>query len=266
MMVIQTEKGPVVWLTEGNLKILSALEKWGILGLGQVDGLMFHKELNKEKRMELFFNSVTREDYSGTAYKGMDRLKKAGCVRGHSYTNLPTVYTLTSMGHGVLRKNQLSKLTTFCGEVAETLVRHELTVSAAGLVMTELLGLRVWTEMERYLMSSVGNRTAGRKDFGLSDLWIQDAAQPKAVEIERTQKSAGRYAELWDNYRIQLPPNGVVLYVVCFPGGTERLLRRAEQLRADHVYFCALENFKESLGTGPFVGYRGGRIMLGGRA
>ena len=262
MSVVQEEKSQVICLTKGNLKVLSVLEKWGVLGFGQIDGLVIHKDLSEKKRIELFFNSVQRKDYGGAAYKGIVRLEEAGYVRSHSYTNLPRVYTLTSAGHGILKRNGVSRLPSYCGEVAETLVRHELTVSAVGLVLSELLGLRVWTEMERYLASDVRDERVKKSGLGLSDLWIEDREQPKAVEVERTQKSASRYEELWDDYRKKLPPTGVVLYVACFPGGSKCLLRRAERLRADHIYVCDLESFKASGGRAPFVGYRGGRVVL----
>lgn len=250
-------------MTKGRVRILSVLEKWGILGLGQMDGILSEGQMERMERMNLFFNSKPRDGYRGMTYKAVSRVEDLGLVKAHSYTNLALVYTLTAKGHGALRKEGLNKLPSYCPEVAETLVRHELTVSATGLVMAEVLGLRVWTELERYLLSAGGNKRTGRKDFGLSDLWIEDEEQPKAIEIERTQKSAKRYAALWENYRNELPPNGVVLYIVCFPGGAERLRKRAEKLRADHVYFCSLEDFRASFGRGPFIGYRGGEIALG---
>lgn len=261
------EQGQVqgmVKLTKGRVRILSLLEKWGILGLGQLDGFLSEGKLERKERMELFFNSKPKDGYRGMTYKAVSRIEDLGFVRSHSYTNLPQVYTLTAKGHGALRKEGLNKLPSYCPEVAETLVRHELTVSATGLVLAELLGLRVWTELERYLLSA-GGKSLSRKDFGLSDLWIEDQDQPKAIEVERTQKSAKRYASLWESYRNDLPRNGVVLYIVCFPGGAERLRRFAEKFRADHVYFCSLEDFRASLGRGPFVGYRGGEITLGGQ-
>lgn len=261
MSEIEMKKSLVIQLTKRNLEILSVLEKWGIMGLGQLDGVIFHRELNQRKRLELFFKSVEREDYFGTAYKGITRLVKGGYVREHGYINLKKVYTLTGFGHAELRKNEINKLPSNCGEVAETMVRHELLVSAVGLVLSEILGLKVWTEMERYLASDLKNRTR-KSDCGFPDLWVEDPVQAKAIEIERTQKSADRYEKLWQDYREELPPNAVVLYIACFPGGVKRLLSRAQKLGADHVYVCDLEQFKSSLGSGPFIGYRGGWIKM----
>lgn len=252
-----------IQVTKANLEIFSGLEKWGILGLGQIKGCLSNKGLTDQKRTELFFNSTEHKDWKGTAYKTMLRLEKGGYVRGHSYTNLPRVYTLTGKGHAELRKNSMNRQPGFYGNVAETLVRHELLVTGVGLVLSELRGLEVTTETERYLISDTSAETMRKQGLGLSDLWIADRRQPKAVEIERTQKSAARYAELWSDYRKKLPPSGVVLYIACFTGGEKILLRRAEKLRADHVYVCGLDRFRESLGRGPFVGFRGGRVELG---
>lgn len=257
------ERKEAVKMTERRARILTLLEKWGILGLGQLDGLLYEGELPEERRLELFFNSAPRDGYRGMTYKAMSRIEGLGWVRGNSFTNLPVTYTLTTKGHAALRKEKLNALPSFSGEVAESIVRHELLVSGIGLTLSVLRRLRVRTEWERYLASSGREETAGRKDFGLSDLWISDAVQPKAVEVERTQKSARRYEELWRGYREDLPPGGVVLYVVCFPGGCVNLLKRAEKLGADHVYFCQLSDFKASRGRGPFVGYRGGQVCLG---
>ncbi|MFA6093769.1 MAG: hypothetical protein WCU88_08450 [Elusimicrobiota bacterium] len=211
--------------------------------------------------MELFFNSGSEDEYDGTAYKGLKRLARAGLVGFRTYTNLPRIYSLTGLGHRILRREGINTLPACAGELAESLVRHELLVNAVGLVLSEVLGLRVWTELERY-QASLQNVKVRRNEQGFSDLWIEDDEQPKAVEIERTQKSAVRYAKLWRAFRVEYPRNCVVLYVTCFPGGAGILLRRARKLMADHIYVCALEDFQSSLGMGPFVGYRGGEVEL----
>ena len=249
-------------LTPGNTKVLLALEKWGILGLGQMDGILGWKELEPRKRIELFFNALPRNGYRGTTYKAMIRVEEAGWVTPKLYTNLPRLYTLAGRGYKKLKAAGLTSRDGFYWTVAESLVRHELIVSGVGLVMSEVLGLRVSTETERYLASDLKKKSFGLRDVEFSDLWIEDPVQPKAVEVERTQKSRTRYKKLWQDYRKDLPANAVVIYVVCFPGGVNRLLHWARAMQADHVYFCDLEGFKSSLGRGPFMGYRGGWITL----
>ena len=157
-------------VTERNLEILSALEKWGVMELGQLDGMLFHKGLEARERLDLFFKTMQRKDYDGAAYKAMARLEKGGYVREYRYTNLKKVYTLSSLGHGELRERDKNKFAVYRDEVVETLVKHELLVSGIGLVMSELLGLRVSTEFERQVLS----RGHGG-DFPLPDLWITDA-------------------------------------------------------------------------------------------
>ena|GEM_PF-2165734 len=244
-----------------DLQVLLSLERWGVLSVGQLDGLVFHREVGEGKRVERFFNSFNRKDYGGTAYRVLKELELGGFVKSLTYINLLNLYSLAVPGHKVLRKHGLNALPACGGEIAESLVRHELVVNAVGLVLSELLGLRVWTELERYL-ASAKNVKVRRNEQGFSDLWIEDEEQPKAVEIERTQKSADRYAKTWSAYRREFPRNSVVLYITCFPGGAGRLLRRARKLMADHIYVCDLEDFKSSLGRGPFVGYRGGEVEL----
>lgn len=246
-----------------GLGVLRALERWGILGLSQLDGLLFHKGLSAEERLELFFNSKFRDEYRGASYKVLGRLERWGLVTVHHYANVPRVYTLTGKGHGVLVKQSLSKLKDYRDSLADSLVKHELLVNGTGLVLSELLGLPVSTDFERHVLSRGSERAASSEEFPLPDLWVTDHAQPKAIEVERTQKSAERYRKLWAFYRNNLPSSAVVLYITAFPNGPRLLLSRARKLLADFIYVCSIEDFQAGLGRSAFLGYRGGEIRLG---
>lgn len=248
-----------------GLGVLRALERWGVLGLSQLDGLLFQKDLREEERLEKFFNSSFRGEYRGASYKVLGRLEGWGLVAVHHYVNVPRVYTLTGKGHGVLVKEGLAKLTAYRDSVADSLVKHELLVNGVGLAMSELLGLKVSTDFERHVLSRGSQKTSSSEEFPLPDLWVTDRTQPKAVEVERTQKSARRYEKLWDFYRNSLPGNTVVLYVAAFPNGQRLLLSRARKLMADFIYVCGIDDFRASLGSCPFIGYRGGQVLLSGR-
>ena len=68
-------------LQERDFEVLAALERWGVMGLGQIDGMLFHKEVSAEEQARLYFNGVRREDYWGRAYKRLSGLEKSGLVR-----------------------------------------------------------------------------------------------------------------------------------------------------------------------------------------
>jgi hypothetical protein len=251
-----------VEIRRAGLSVMSVLERWGILGLAQLEGLVFHKELDLRTRRDLFFSCKFEGEYRGAGYKVMGRLEKRGLVAVHRFANVPRVYTLTRKGHEVLLKAGLAKLEDYRDFVADSLVNHELLVTGIGLTISEILGLRVSTEFERQVMSRGAKQKYERGSFPLPDLWVNDSDQPKAIEIERTQKSAIRYRNLWNFYRGGIPRGAVVLYVTAFPNGPKLLLFQARKLLADFIYFCSLEDFQASLGRCPFIGYRGGEIYL----
>ncbi len=85
-----------------------------------------------------------------------------------------------------------------------------------------------------------------------SDLWIVDQQQVKGIEIELTQKSAKRYKNLWQEFRMCMPTGGVVLYLTSWPDGPASLLRMAAEFRKDRIYAARLETFRDKLGRCPF--------------
>lgn len=245
-----------------TLNILRALERWGIMGLAQVEGLLFAKGLDEGERMCLLFNSKFQGEYSGASYKAVKYLEDLGLIGVQRYINMPKLYNLTEDGRRVLKDAGLSKLDEIRGPLADSLVKHEILTNGIGLAISELLGLPVSTDFERQVMSRGAAGNHARDSFPLPDLWITDHEQPKAIEVERTQKSAARYRKLWEFYRNNLPRTAVVLYISSFPNGPRLLLSRARKLMADFIYVSSIEDFQKSMGTCPFVGYLGGEIRL----
>ena len=68
-------------LMDRDYEVLAALEKWGVLGMGQLDGLFFRKGIPPEERTRLLFNEVRRSDYWLGAYKRLGRLQDEGYIR-----------------------------------------------------------------------------------------------------------------------------------------------------------------------------------------
>lgn len=243
-------------LRERDLEILSALEKWGVLGLAQMDGLVFRKAASAEERAGLFFNDAERRMYTLACYKRLRDLELGGFVRSHSYINHRRVFGLTDRGHGLLLERGHAKLLGFRRRMSEALLTHELTVNAVGLIIEQLLGIRVRPELERRIRPADPLATGRPVRASVSDLWIPDKASPKAIEVELTQKSELRYKELWQNYRSAFPYGAEVLYLVGWPDGVgciRRLASKLEKAGGSMIYVARLRTFRESLGTCAFV-------------
>lgn len=251
---------------ERRFQVLCALETWGILGLGQLKGLLFGRRMNSQKLVRFFFNQTSKNHYRGYTYKVVRRLERRGYVKAHGYADSARLYTLTGEGHRFLKKTGRATLPVHLDHLAPSAVRHELHVNGVGLILTELLGLRVRTERDRYLWSTRIGRGSAPIRLAISDLWIVDRRQPKAVEVEMMQKSRLRYKETWQTYRRRLPENGVVLYLTNWPSGPRRLLYLARGFRADFIYVCGLKEFRESCGTSPFIGYERRQVLTLGTA
>lgn len=238
---------PRVTLGERDLRILAALEKWGVMGMAQVDGLVFRREAPAEERARLFFNEMDRKMYTRACYKRLRDLELAGYVRGHSFLNHPKAFGLTERGHTALMERGRAMIRGFRRALPEALVRHEMTVNAVGLMIEQFLGLHVRPEIERRTQSA-------RPEEGkpvratVSDLWIVDEERPLAIEVELTQKAEARYKSLWESFGKVLPYRARVLYITGWPKGVGCLLKLTGKWRANKVYVCSLQEFRASLG------------------
>jgi hypothetical protein len=246
------------------MEALCHLEKWGILGLGQLHGIAVETGAAPAARVARFFNTASRTDYTRWFTKRLTALGRAGYIKEHFYVNHPKMFTLAERGHAELEGRSLSIVKRYRGELSEELLSHELHVAAVGLTLTELYGLRVRTERERYVWTGRGGRSPAPVR-AVSDLWVVDA-QPKAIEVEMSKKSETRYKEIWDAYRLRLSGNAVVLYLTAWPDGTRCIRRLARQFHAQFVHVCAMGDFRASRGLAPFLGVQDGQSVSLGTA
>ena len=107
---------------ERDFKVLEALEKWGALGLGTIDGAFFRRTGAWPERMRLMFNEIDRRDYWQGAYKRMDMMRKLGLVKLQSYINHHQTYLLTPEGHRLLKRRGRSNLMGIRPAMPETFV------------------------------------------------------------------------------------------------------------------------------------------------
>lgn len=248
-----------IQLTRRDLKVLAALEKWGVLGIGQAVGVA-SEGADEAARVERFFNKMERDEYVLGAPKRLLALEQHGFIQGHSFFRQPKAFTLTERGFNALRDEPQEFRPEVRDFVSEALICHELKVSAVGLVLTELLGLPAFRQRPQAVWAHAGGRRRLVIE-GAADLWVDSPARPKAVEVELTQKSKRRYREVFDGYRRRLPRNGAVLYLTGWSGGEEIILRNAREQRAPFVYACSLEEFRRSGGRAAFRGAVEGRSV-----
>lgn len=240
-------------IEERDIQVMLALEKWGLLGLGQLDGLMFRKGVGAEERTRLFFNEIERKDYWLGAYKRLRRLEVGGLIRAQDYLNQRKVFFLTDRGHGVLKELGRARLRRNLRGLSEFWARHELAVAAVGLVVSEVLGLPVSSERERYQLGGFDPKALRKGEVVMPDLLIPIRGQIRALEVELVPKTRERYAKLWTRYYHKLPEGGAVLYLTGWPNGDEWMIQLARRLRAHFLYCAPLSKFRESLGRRAFV-------------
>lgn len=246
-------------MTERDYRVLIALEKWGILGLGQLHGLVMDTGIDAAGRTRRFFNETLNEDYQRGLAKRLLVLVERGLIHQRFYMNRSKIFTLAEKGFESLKTWGAANLKGFRHTISDELVTHELMVAAVGLVVSEVLQLRVRTERERYVWTGKGGRRPAPIRV-VSDLWIVGGA-PQAIEVELTQKSEVRYKEIWDAYRLRLPENAAVLYLTSWPDGVRCILNHARQFRASFIYACGLQEFRESCGLAPFQGSWDGKSL-----
>ncbi len=244
-------------LSGRDLKILSAVEKWGILGVGQLNNLVLGAGENEEERVRLIFNDTQKRDYWTRLYKRVEQLRQAGYLQA---MHQPRVYLLTDKGHETLKQKGGARLRFFRNGISPHLVDHELLVAGAGMLIEAFLGYEARAVRERGEMKRGGWRPAPRR--GIPDLWIVDPAMPKAVEVELHGKAQAEYQQIWSAYRLRLRGKGAVLYLTTMPDGVRTILAYARKCEADFIYVCDLKEFRQSFGRAPFEGFQEGRRLL----
>jgi len=249
-------------LQERDGELLRELELWGVLGLGQIDGLAFHKGGGEAERARLFFNEYGKNLYRLSGYKRLQDLKKSGHVDAHFYRDFPMVFTLTSRGHRALKAAKLARLPGFRRSVSGHLIEHEIMVNAVGLVLSRLHGLTVRTIRERTDWNSRGGWSHTTSRCRIPDLWISDPSEPKAVEVELNKKATQLYPDIWASYRSSMPGRAVVLYLTNWPSGPDFVRRQAARLGMSFIYVCALAEFGASAGCCAFFNCEGRSLRL----
>jgi hypothetical protein len=245
-------------LQERDFAVLAALERWGVMGLGQVDGMLFHKEVIAEERARLFFNEVRREDYWGRAYKRLSGLEKLGLVRVRRFPYSWPVYLLTAQGFELLKRRGKTRFETPSQGVSDRLVRHEIAVGGVGLVLTQVLGLAVSTARETWDWAgrNYGRRTREAR-LTMPDLMVGKVGGnvEHIVEVELTPKSRKRYSDIFTSHRRRLPDHRTskILYLVDWPGGVRQITSLGYKYETSEVHAASLSEFRATLGHCEFA-------------
>lgn len=228
-------------LKERDYRVLEALEKWGALGLGQIDGAFFRTSGDWPERMRLLFNEIDRRDYWQGAYKRMDVLRKAGLVKLERYINHHQTYLLARAGHRLLGSLGRSVLRGIRPTLPETFVDHELAVAGVGLLLEQSLGRRVLSHRHLYA-TNFRTRRRGERAPVLPDIWVAGPA-PCVLEVELSLKSPRRYATLFEEYRRRLPHGARLLYLTA-ARLKETILLHGRAQRMPNLFVASLEDFR----------------------
>jgi hypothetical protein len=233
--------------------MLSAMETWGVLGIGQLVGLGLAGTLSEADLVERFFNKMERDDYKLGVAARIHLLEEAGYIQGHSFLRQPKAFTVTQKGLKALSDEPESCRPNVRDVVSEALIKHDLKVSAVGLLLTQVLGLDACRQHPKAVWTIIHGRRHLTVE-GCADLKIESQTQPRDIEVELTQKSKERYQEIFATHRSRQEPGGAVLYMTGWPGGAEMILRRARDERAPFIYVCALDEVRASAGRCLFQG------------
>ncbi len=252
---------PELWLQLTDWKWLSALEVYGILGLGQMVGLAMVREYEPGSLVRLFFNDIKRSEHWLGRAKRVRKLVDCGYIQAQRFPHRLLYFTLSEKGHLALEEAGLARLHGFRHRISESMVNHESMAAGVGLVLGELMGLEVLTARERVDWKGNGGRPPSDSRT-VPDLWIVDAAEPKGVELERGPKAKEEYRARWRNLRLILPENGLLLYLTTWPGGKRFILELAQDYHADFVLAAGLDEFLQAHGLCRFAGIQPGRSLV----
>lgn len=257
------ERRQNIRLEARDLNIFSSLEAWGILGLGQIEGAFFLKDLGPERLRRVLFNEGFR--YQSAAYNRLRKLIGAGYISVHRFYGLGQFYGLTEKGHKALKVRGMADLPTFLKKISPFTAYHRILSAGVGLWASLILRLPVVSERWLFFFRKARRKADTRTGkFLLPDIFIAAKDQQKAIEVELHQKSDRRYAELWDLYRRKLREGGSVLYLVPNDARREGLLRLARRFGAEFIYALDIPTIQKNLGCAEFINYRGEICALSG--
>ncbi len=173
-------------LNNRDYKIMSALEVWGVLGLGQLASLVFYpKALN----LDLIFNRYGRRLYDGYAYKRVFRLEKAGYIKACApvqslYREPNKAYVLAIAGQKKLVEAGRSEGIPAPRKWSPSAVSGYLLRNAYGLLLVQISNCAVsprhqllWLNRGRY--PDQASLRMGVPDFQIAgektpiDLWVE---------------------------------------------------------------------------------------------
>lgn len=170
-------------IQERDKEILLGLEKWGVMGLGQVSGLFFKREAMRQERERLFLEKIERRDYWTAAYKRLGMLEKAGLIRKVYYRTAfgrRQVWFLSAAGHGYLKRQKLARLGSYKRTLGITKLHRHRWVVGIGLALSAL-GWKVKSARELDETGWFTRQKNARDRPQLPDLWIDTGTRSAAV-------------------------------------------------------------------------------------
>jgi hypothetical protein len=235
-----------VRLQSREYEVLSELDKWGLLGLAQLEGLLFRTGAEMKERIGLFFNDYDEGTFDRYSYKRLLLLEKAGCIerffkRFKGWKDLQWAYGLTRRGKTVLEQARTSRgKLDFRRTWSNNLVFDYILMNGAGLVLAKILRLKV---------TSRHQLAREMRPQGLSEVQIQSRIPDLRIEGKWPLSMMVRIGGSWVAHSRRWLGRDIHLWLYLTPElATEPVLWRARAVGARHVYVAGLKDFRENLG------------------
>lgn len=239
------KKSSKLRLQEREYEVLAELERWGLLGLGQLESLFFRQGSWTRERVRLLFNEYDREAYDRYGYKRLFRLEKTRYIRrfyhwfgsdGHYYWG----YGLTRLGKAELDQARLSQRLGLRRDWSNRVVLDYIRLNGVGLALAKVLGLNVTSRHQLACESRAAGLTEVQVQSRIPDLRIEGKIPlPVMVGMNLNWTREQR--------RWKADESRLLLYLTSDVTQRE-VLWRARDAGAHQVYVGDLREFQEKLG------------------
>jgi len=239
--------------------VFSALEKWGILGFGQLDALLFRPDQNAEERLRLYRNEFPKSAHDGYGYKRLNRLEKAGLIAGYYaqglYHSLPKSYGLRRPGQSVLKRaERLLGVGLRRSWSTNAILRYTL-INGVGLAVSKYLKLPVFSRNELEWEGRARGLSVREIRASPVDLRVKFGPRWDFVVVDGHKLARRQFKR--ERQR------SIMLYLVRLPGLIPHILKVAKRGNASYIFVCGLEEFQEDPVRTPFKNAWGDTMRLG---
>ena len=239
-----------VRLKEREYEVLLELDKWGVLGIGQLEGMLFWKGSDTAERVRLLFNEYGRDAYDRYGYKRLVKLEGAGYVRIITERGQERIYTLSRQGKTALNEVRMSGKADMRRTWADGIVHAYVRWNGVGVTLARLLGAGVRSRHQLATAARAKGLHEAQIQSRIPDLMI-DGPVPMAMLVRRYidwEKESKRWLSgercFW-------------LYLASSELWRDAVVHHAKSEGADDVFAAEESEFRERLGDTVCVSPKG---------